>query len=343
MLKSIYSHGKAIAAGQVGICWDSCGIWLKPGPHGFPKKLTRTAKMVSKSGPLNFGLIILSTVTLLKLKPSYDISTITSAFKGTWSSISEGWYLYLWKQSVEANLQPWTQITWSGYHVSLKAGPMGPSAVLSSGLEAIAFAMTPGTLGQFKVHADAVGASDLVDRLMSLISYAGRPTTKITPVEPNLAKLAYLSDKAGKTRVVYIMNYWMQSLLKPLHDAMFEWLRRQPQDGTWDQRKQIDRIRSWTKEGKPLWSFDLTAATDRWPKCHQKVVVQRFAGDNWAELWDFCMSISPYSKPHNHMVSYSVGQPMGAYASWAALAMTHHMLIRSIADALESPMIAMQS
>jgi hypothetical protein len=43
------------------------------------------------------------------------------------------------------------------------------------------------------------------------------------------------------------------------------------------------------------------------------------------------MGIKPWHKPSNQYVEYSVGQPMGAYASWATLAITHHMLLRYLA------------
>jgi len=146
------------------------------------------------------------------------------------------------------------------------------------------------------------------------------------------AKLAYLSDKAGKTRVVYILNWWCQEALRPLHDAMMEWLKEQPEDGTFDQRKASKTVQGWTAEGRKLWSYDLTAATDRWPKAHQRYVVEAFAGTKWAVLWEAILSIAPFSKPHGEEVVYEVGQPMGAYASWPSLAMTHHLLIRYLAD-----------
>lgn len=32
------------------------------------------------------------------------------------------------------------------------------------------------------------------------------------------------------------------------------------------------------------------------------------------------------------VIKYSVGQPMGAYSSWAMLALTHHMIVQSSSD-----------
>lgn len=103
---------------------------------------------------------------------------------------------------------------------------------------------------------------DLVDRLDSHLNWISRSSYKLDRI-PMLAKLAFLADKAGKTRVVYILNYWMQSSLLPLHNVLMEELRKRPEDGTYRQQVACDTVKSWTKEGKALWSFDLTAATDR--------------------------------------------------------------------------------
>lgn len=331
-LKGAYAHGKAVSAGQTGLKCETAGIWLKLDSNGFPRKLRLISRSVEKGGPLNLGLGTLGLVNLIFSAPSKDISTVTDASTATWGGGDKVSYLQKWKHSVEKLITPSDKIRWDGYHVSLKAGPMSPSAVLSSGLEAVGLALSPGNLFNFHKYAAIVGANDLSLRLNSFQSWVARFDHKAKyPKVWMLAKLAYLADKAGKTRVVYILNWWMQDLLRPLHDAMMEWLRKQPQDGTWDQRSAVQTIKSWTKEGKPLWSFDLTAATDRWPKDHQKVVVQRFAGADVADMWDWALGMPPHASP-GQMVSYSVGQPMGAYASWSALAMTHHLVIRHAAD-----------
>lgn len=38
--------------------------------------------------------------------------------------------------------------------------------------------------------------------------------------------------------------------------------------------------------------------------------------------------------PDNNIVKYSVGQPMGAYSSWAMLALTHHMIVQASGPSL---------
>lgn len=79
------------------------------------------------------------------------------------------------------------------------------------------------------------------------------------------SRLAFLSDKAGKTRVVAIGDIISQSLLKPIHDHLFSILSKLPEDGTFDQDAQRQRVKAVTLSGKKVFCFDLTAATDRFP------------------------------------------------------------------------------
>lgn len=52
-----------------------------------------------------------------------------------------------------------------------------------------------------------------------------------------------------------------QRLLFPVHQWLMTNLGKIPMDGTFDQTRPLDRL-----VGKQhLWSFDLSAATDRWP------------------------------------------------------------------------------
>jgi hypothetical protein len=177
------------------------------------------------------------------------------------------------------------------------------------------------------------GQEHLVDRIESLTGNNKFVQTDRSVTEkPWLAKLAFLADKAGKTRVVYVANYWVQVLMKPLHDVLMKWLSSQPQDGTYDQGRTIDIVKKWTAEGKALWSYDLKAATDRWPSWHQEAVLRHLVGDKWADAWNWSVSIPAINPVSGEAVYYSVGQPMGLYSSWAAFAVTHHFTLRHLCE-----------
>jgi hypothetical protein len=50
-----------------------------------------------------------------------------------------------------------------------------------------------------------------------------------------IGKLSMKKEAAGKVRVFAMVDVWTQSLLKPLHLALFEFLKSLPNDGTFDQ------------------------------------------------------------------------------------------------------------
>lgn len=59
----------------------------------------------------------------------------------------------------------------------------------------------------------------------------GRDTTSKTP----LGQLALKKEAAGKIRVFAMVDIWSQTVLKPLHDWLFDIFRRFPNDSTHNQ------------------------------------------------------------------------------------------------------------
>lgn len=150
-----------------------------------------------------------------------------------------------------------------------------------------------------------------------------------------LGKLAFLEEAAGKVRVVALVDILTQSILKPLHDWIFGVLRQIPQDGTFDQTAPLELL---TRKGfQYVYSYDLSAATDRLPLALQESILGWLLGDKVASLWANLLvqrvySFHPrtaekYGLPVTE-VRYAAGQPMGAYSSWAMLALTHHFCVQ---------------
>jgi len=142
---------------------------------------------------------------------------------------------------------------------------------------------------------------------------------------PKLGQLRKLFEANGKVRVVAVTDWWTQALLHPLHNGLYELLRAIPMDGTFNQLAPIERLRDLRPQST-LHSFDLSAATDRLPVALQVQVLSALgfhASGAWAlllvgrEWW-----LGPKS------IRYAVGQPMGAYSSWAMLALTHHVVVQ---------------
>lgn len=323
ILKDLHSRTQLRVIGQRVLKEPYGGVWLKTSPCGLPKRLPILREVVI-SNPREVTFVT-NLVRLITLSPSTDIRTITDPLSVGWPPSWLGEY----EQFVHKHLKQ-DEVKLCDWHTTTKSGPNGPAAIVSSGIDALALARSLITDWQFRESCLKTGNIHVLDRYDKFIkSTQGMDLKDLKwPKQITNARLAYLSDKAGKTRVVYILNYWIQELLKPLHDVMFKWLRKQPQDGTFVQSKAVETVRLWTEQGKPCYCYDLTAATDRWPKAHQAIAIKALAGQTWLEVWDWCLGIDPYSQPHSKWVCYNVGQPMGAYASWAALAISHHMLIR---------------
>jgi hypothetical protein len=155
--------------------------------------------------------------------------------------------------------------------------------------------------------------------------------------EPYLGKLSVVTDVAGKSRVIAIINYWIQISLKPLHDSILKLLAEIPTDGTYDQLKPVFDL----PKGIKYSSFDLSSATDRLPIDVQCQVLSHLIGKDKSDLWREIISIPLQThSDYDHITRYSVGQPMGAYSSWAMLALTHHVLIGSLYKENEEPLYA---
>jgi hypothetical protein len=72
-------------------------------------------------------------------------------------------------------------------------------------------------------------------------------------------------EAAGKIRVFALVDSVTQSVMKPLHLAIFDLLRRLPNDGTFDQDAAVLRCSEKAIRYNQAFSFDLSAATDRLP------------------------------------------------------------------------------
>lgn len=164
------------------------------------------------------------------------------------------------------------------------------------------------------------------------------PKSLFTTDPWKLGALSVKAEAAGKLRVFALVDCLTQWLMKPLHDKLFGILGKIPQDGTFDQHAPLANL---LNRGKPLYSLDLSAATDRLPITLQKVILEPLLGKSMSELWSKILIGRVYSLPENvgkhapmvpykgpYSVLYKTGQPMGALTSWAMLALTHHFVVQ---------------
>lgn len=154
-----------------------------------------------------------------------------------------------------------------------------------------------------------------------------------------LSQFATKEEAAGKLRLFALVDTLTQAAMKPLHSALFELLKRIPNDGTFNQEAAIERGMTKAMIAGKAFSFDLSAATDRLPVLLSEKILASLLGNNlMARLWKRILVYRPFG--FNAAVAkklkldptieyrYKVGQPMGALSSWAMLAITHHWIVQ---------------
>jgi hypothetical protein len=229
-----------------------------------------------------------------------------------------------------------------------KASPNAAKASWGSSVDAIAFIFNPKTLYAYFMYACHVPGGLRWLLWLGFLILLGLPLVCFLVTYffiskllfgdqwvpfPIMAKLSVVHDKAGKARIVGITNWWIQVLLEPLHNAIFDKLRLIPMDGTFDQTKPVVDLVNSVPEGTIFHSFDLSSATDRLPVEVQADILNilfPFLGTLWkallGSLWWQWKSLN--KRVPLRYYKYAVGQPMGAYSSWAMLALSHHVLVQ---------------
>jgi hypothetical protein len=138
-------------------------------------------------------------------------------------------------------------------------------------------------------------------------------------------------------------TWWVQCMLYPLHRILYSKLGLIPNDGTWDQSKPLTGLKLKVKEimstgGTPqVFSYDLSAATDRFPIWYQMEVLSFLTNRRFAETWRDLLILPRYYTrpitviPRGDALRYASGQPMGLYSSWAMFSLAHHILVQQAA------------
>lgn len=274
---------------------------------------------------LRVALTILSVYRVISCRPVLKLETITSPFSGQSATLPSEEVRHAITQlggSLRGSFKA------SASLFSESAGPNYPRATWSCGLDALAYWCSPLQWWHFSVIAVRTSSWTLWLWLVGvmLITAPVVPLLVILGVMPTkLGRLAKLYEAAGKVRVVAITDWWTQCLLLPLHQNIFDRLQSVRMDGTHNQTGSLVKLNE-ISQGRPAFSFDLSAATDRLPVALQVQILQAL-GLVWADAWAALLTKRPWwlgSRP----VKYAVGQPMGAYSSWAMLALTHHVIVQ---------------
>jgi hypothetical protein len=270
-------------------------------------------------------LTLLSLFRVFKTTVKPDFSSITGDFTGLSTSLKVG-------QVVKKLFRGWIiNLNNIQGFISESAGPNASKATAGAAFDAIALMHSPRQYCEvFKVLYNA--NAWLYIASLVLCSTLGLPVylLQISGIQPkfHIGRLGVVYDQAGKARIIAMTNWWIQLCLKPLHERLFAFLRTLETDGTFNQFKPVERLLS-RNNSDAFSCFDLSSATDRLPIDLQVDILNTVLsglGDSWKTLLD----IKWFYKGEYY--EYAVGQPMGAYSSWAMLAVTHHVIVLKAAE-----------
>jgi hypothetical protein len=144
------------------------------------------------------------------------------------------------------------------------------------------------------------------------------------------SKLTQFPEKAGKTRTIAVVDYYSQRALRPLHRGLMGILRSLVSDGTYSHRNVGEYAQQKTKDKSFIACYDLSAFTDRFPREPQRSLLFALFNSNpelASAFWTLLAERQFTVAWSGEKVSYSCGQPMGAYSSWALCSLAHHMLV----------------
>jgi hypothetical protein len=275
---------------------------------------------------------ILTTILVvsrcLNVGTSPDISSITSPCSKVRPSVGGSPWKF-WKELGYTSSKGRVPrgVYWKNCHLTTKTGPNGHALwyslidlqVIDAELWKDLYVLGGDT---FRVKCDTLRKCNE----MKLLPEGFQPIALSNVKDPRLRKISWFPDKEDKVRIIAILDYWSQSVLRNLHSYLFRVLRKIPQDCTFDQGLFKDRIKGWSR----FHSLDLTAATDRFPISIICEVLEGHFPKSYVSSWRNVMTGRPFrwtTKQGTEEVTYEVGNPMGAYSSWATFTLSHHYVV----------------
>jgi hypothetical protein len=350
LLSQIASRNGKVTAAKCGKAWylvakrlalglpplsQSAPLWWKTrkGCH-LPEKLWRLERLLLRRGwwYKKIALLILSSYQLVTHKPEVDLQPQLgpSDFKepvGLFEGFSSLRSTYNLGRLSPIFSQP---EIWIG-----SSGPQGGPSLLNASVESFLTGELSNPLLDLTEMLQEVRKVrfDSFEAMGALSSMRRRLRVDIgkRPIVPTLARQIVLSEGGGKSRAVTPVSYTLQVFLRPFHNYFMECLRRIPMDCSFNEELGKKWVQTQTAKRLPLWSFDLSNATDRFPIwVIARVVVSQLLNPSFAERWVRIMRLPiAYKTPrNNHIVSpYAVGAPMGIYSLWPAYTLCHHAMV----------------
>lgn len=145
--------------------------------------------------------------------------------------------------------------------------------------------------------------------------------------------ISFINEGGCKARVVAVPNAWIQWLFQPLHHALDSVIKGLPQSAVHDQNKGAYYMQANLDSGNICHCFDLSSATDRFPREVQVGLLNQLGLENYGQaLNDISLGDWDVDSPINtgDYWSYHAGQPMGLYGSFPLFHLSHYALLQGI-------------
>ena len=307
---------------------ESPGFGVELDKEGLPKGIPLVELFRDRDPPrIKLGLTLLGYSRLLPGWKKPDLDPVTRPFGGHMSPRLRDDLIGTVADLGLSLPRP----VWSECHASTKAGPNAQALV---GSIEDAHLLTDEQISDLRVLGgdgiiqliEAIRSSLVPSQWLSMLDTKVRgKEVKLQPMGRS-AKLSMVKDKEAKCRIVAILDYWTQSVLYPLHQALMSMLRGLKPDCTFNQGS----FRATLPHEGPYFSFDLSQATDRFPVMVQEVVLAFLVSPEYAAAWRRLITGRDYhiTWGAKGTVRYACGQPMGAYSSWAMFSLCHHVIVR---------------
>jgi hypothetical protein len=157
---------------------------------------------------------------------------------------------------------------WEKPHLSTKAGPDG-LAMISAFKDIISL---PDALQADLMILGGIAFTRYFEIMKALDANLICKLLKLPPAKGIIRKLSIVRSPEGKARIIAILDYWTQTVLKPLHEELFILLAKIKADCTFSQ------LSHKTLKKGPYYSIDLKNATDRFPLSFQVKVLAAITG-----------------------------------------------------------------
>lgn len=360
-LKSVSVRTQQYLGGYTSVTTPRISVTKSGIPRLFPPMIRRNLRS-SQSFFIRWSLTIASLYRDVLYEGPLKLSSITDPFKGREKVFSEiDKYIPIFTKVILSsdrlrsfNPAGWVKERYKAFPITTSSPQRGKDPVASSSILVLirsALALDELTLQSMRILSRLYrfdyptpfkkGPIKIIEWIRSINSSIPDSFKPVGGLIPPIGKLGLKVEAAGKMRVFAMVDPWTQWLLAPLHKGLFHILERIPQDGTFNQH---GPLRPAFKNNNPLFSMDLSSATDRLPLSLQSKLISTLFELTPAEgkAWEHLLVGRRYAlsnkmrklldkKSDITSVTYAVGQPMGALSSWAMLAYTHHFIVQCAA------------